>query len=208
MPSAEAAREVVWRRPSILLVLLGSAITYSATYFAEVPLEDNWSTMAAVFSVSNLAYALLARHFPPQLAGRANTALDGIDIWPLLTGAKKELDRDVLLYFDDWQVQCARWQRWKLHFARYNSVAYSPAPPGGRINLPLSAPELYDLERDPDESYDVAAAHPDIVAQIRARVDRLIEGFPEEVRKAYAATKAVQVAPTPAGALPSRAVRN
>ncbi len=131
--------------------------------------------------------------------------LDGVDIWPLLTGAKQQLDREALLYFDDWNVQCARWQRWKLHFARYNSAAYNPVPPGGRVNLPLPSPELYDLELDPDESYDVAPEHPEIVANIRSRVDRLIAGFPDEVKKAYAETKAHQVAPTAVAAPPRRA---
>ncbi len=45
--------------------------------------------------------------------------VDGIDIWPLLSGEKPSLEREALLYFDNWNVQCARWQQWKLHFARY-----------------------------------------------------------------------------------------
>ena len=35
-----------------------------------------WLVMGIVFSVGNLSYALLARHFPAQLIGRANTALN------------------------------------------------------------------------------------------------------------------------------------
>ena len=35
-----------------------------------------WAAMGVVFSVSNLSYALLARSFPAELAGRANTALN------------------------------------------------------------------------------------------------------------------------------------
>lgn len=34
--------------------------------------------------------------------------LDGIDIWPLPTGRKESIDREVLLYFDHWDLQCAR----------------------------------------------------------------------------------------------------
>jgi arylsulfatase A len=128
--------------------------------------------------------------------------LDGIDIWPLLSGQKQELEREALLYFDNWNVQCARWRRWKLHFARYNSMAYSPAPPGGRINLPLNPPELYDLENDPDESYDVAPENPRIVAEIRGRVERLVAGFPEQVRKAFAESQALKTVPTAVGAVP------
>jgi arylsulfatase len=128
--------------------------------------------------------------------------LDGIDIWPLLSGRAQSLEREALLYFDDWNVQCARWGRWKLHFFRYNSAAYNPAPPGGRINLPLPAPELYDLENDQDESYDVAPENPKIAAEILGRVERLVESFPEEVRKAYRETRARQVEASAVGAVP------
>ncbi len=128
--------------------------------------------------------------------------LDGIDIWPLLNGQQQEIEREALLYFDNWNVQCARWRRWKLHFARYNSMAYSPAPPGGRMNIPLRSPELYDLENDPNESYDIAPENPQIVAEIRGRVERLLPGFPEEVRNAYAQTQTRKPAATPIGAVP------
>ncbi len=70
------------------------------------------------------------------------------------------------------------------------------------MNLPLASPELYDLELDADESYDVAAQHPEIVAEIRGRVDRLIAGFPQQVQDAYLATKSRQVTATPAAAPP------
>ncbi|MGA2771897.1 MAG: sulfatase [Bryobacteraceae bacterium] len=131
-----------------------------------------------------------------------NNPLDGIDIWPLLCCQKQELEREVLLYFDDWNVQCARWRQWKLHFARYNTMAFNPAPPGGRVNLVLPAPELYDLESDPDESYDVAPENPQVVAHMMARVEALVSGFPDEVKKAWEATRNRATAKTPAGALP------
>jgi arylsulfatase len=119
-------------------------------------------------------------------------ALDGIDIWPMLSGQKREMEREALLYFDNLYVQCARLGNYKLHVARYNSAVYSPAPASGRVNLPLPAPELYDLNLDPDESYDIAPEKPEKVKEIRARIDQLMAGFPEEIRKAHAATFAKQ----------------
>ncbi len=129
-------------------------------------------------------------------------ALDGIDIWPLLAGEKKELDREALLYFDNWNLQCARKGRYKLHIARYNTMAYNPAPAAGRRNLPLRPAELYDVLNDFDESYDVAPEHPDIVKDLQARIERLIAGFPDEVKKAYAETQARETGKTAVGALP------
>ena len=142
-----------------------------------------------------------------KLCGAALPAkpLDGVDIWPLLSGKAPSLERDVLLYFDNWYLQCARLGQWKLHVARYNTFAYSPAPAAGRINLPLARPELYDIENDPDESYEVAAEHPQVVADILARVEKLIPGFPEEVRNAWAQTRARPVGNSATGALPQPA---
>ena len=135
-------------------------------------------------------------------AGLPPNPLDGIDIWPLLTGRNQLLEREALLYFDNWNIQCARWGRWKLHLARYNCFAYGPAPSSGRLNLPLAPPELYDLELDPDESYDVAPERPDVVKEILTRVERLIPGFPPEVVEAWQAARSRPVRPGVAGALP------
>ena len=141
-----------------------------------------------------------------KLTGAAlpRSPLDGIDIWPLLSGARPSIDREALLYFDGWHLQCARWRQWKLHFARFNTMAYNPAPAGGRVNLPLRPPELYDLESDPMESYDVAAEHPEAVREIQVRVERLLATFPEQVKSAWAATQAQDTRVIPAGALPVR----
>jgi arylsulfatase len=127
---------------------------------------------------------------------------DGVDIWPLLTGALAEMQRDVFLYFNDLDVQCARMGRWKLHLSRYNVPMYTPLPRNGRLNLPLPRPELYDVVSDPEESYDRADRNPAVVAEIRARVDWLVKTFPRDVIDVYNQTMAKQVEETPAGALP------
>jgi arylsulfatase A len=140
-----------------------------------------------------------------RLAGASlpSRPVDGIDVWPLLSGEKTELEREALLYFDGWHLQCARRGKWKAHFARYTGATYSPAPAGGRANLPLPQPELYDVVTDTDESYDVAPEHPDIVRDLEARTERLVAGFPEEVRKDWAATRA-QRSKGAVGAYPSK----
>ena len=130
--------------------------------------------------------------------------LDGIDIWPILTGRKPQIERDPLLYFNVWDLQCARWGNWKLHVARHNTAAYVPAPPGGVHNFLLPHPELYDLASDPDESYDVAPKYPDVVAKIQAKIEQMIATFPDPVSQAYAESKARQANPNmPAGAWPT-----
>lgn len=148
----------------------------------------------------------------PTLANLAQTPLpatplDGIDIWPLLSGAQPSLDRDVFLYFDSWYLQCARLGPWKLHMSRYNDYAWSPDPIGGRMNLPLVTPELYNLESDPDESYNVAPDNPQVVADIQARVLKMLPSFPPEVLAAWNYTMSQPVYGTAEGALPVRAAQ-
>ena len=75
--------------------------------------------------------------------------LDGVDVWPILSGAQQTVSRDAFLYFDGWNLQCARMGQWKLHVARNNTPAWAPAPVGGVKNLSLASPELYNLIVDP-----------------------------------------------------------
>ncbi len=140
-----------------------------------------------------------------KLCGGAMPAkpLDGIDIWPMLHGDTQSIERPPLLYFDNWDLQCARWMNWKLHVARHNSAAYSPAPPGGRRSYLLPRPELYNLATDPDESYDVAPENPRVVDEIQQKISAMISGFPEPVQQAWAEAKARPANPsTSTGAYP------
>ena len=147
----------------------------------------------------------------PTIAGLANATLpsaplDGLNIWPILTGDRETIERDAFLYFDSFNLQCARLGPWKLHVSRYNDFPWSPDPPGGRINLPLIDPELYNLEADPDESYDVAAANPQVVAQIQTRIQALLPTFPADVANAWQVTMNQQnVIQAPDGGLPALA---
>ena len=138
-----------------------------------------------------------------SLTGVAKPArpTDGIDITPILTGAKPALDRAPLLYFDSVNLQCIRDGKWKLHFSRYNNVTYSPAPAGGRKNIRLKNPELYNLETDPDESFDVAAENPAVVEKLLARAAELLQSFPADIRQQFETQKNGPLSPNPAGAV-------
>ena len=78
-------------------------------------------------------------------------------------------------------------------------------PDPGCSNLPLPRPELYDLEADPEESSDVAEDNPEIVAQLRARIEEMLVRFPEEVVTGFRNTMSTPVEATESGALPVRA---
>jgi arylsulfatase A len=135
-------------------------------------------------------------------AGLPANPLDGVDIRPLLSGQQSELPREAFLYFNDVELQAARLGPWKLHVSRFNSWMFSPEPVGGRMNLPLPHPELYNVASDVDESHDRAERNPAVVSDIRSRMDRLIQTFPPGLQGAWFNTLSRKVHNTPAGALP------
>ena len=124
--------------------------------------------------------------------------LDGVDIWPLLSGARQTIDRDAFLYFDGWNLQCARLGQWKLHVARNNTPAWTPAPVGGAMNLPLASPGFTisgaDSEKPPIARLTVRTS-----CRKSNNVSQLLPTFPVEVQSAWRSTMQLPVGYTPTG---------
>jgi len=123
---------------------------FIARWPAHIPAGRVVDALASMLDIFPTVAKLCGAALPPK-------PLDGIDIWPLLRGDTLSIEREPLLYFDGWDLQCARSMNWKLHLARHNTGAYMPSPAVGRRSYLLPKPELYNLSTDPDESYDVAA---------------------------------------------------
>jgi len=170
------------------------------------PLIARWPGKIAPGRVTS-AFANMMDVFPTvaALAGAGLPAqMDGVDLFPVLSGQQDTVSHDPFFYFDGWNLQCARVENWKLHVARYNTPPWLPAPQGGRMNLPLMQPELYDVQADPEESYDVAGDHPDIVADIQAKILAALPSFPWQVHDSWVATMNRAVTATWDGAAPSQ----
>jgi arylsulfatase len=173
----------------------GQRVPFIARFPGRIPRGKTNHAVASVMDLLPTIAALCEAPLP-------DATLDGVNLWPLLSGRQQSLDREALLFFDNLHLQCARLGKWKLHVARYNSAPYQAPPAGGRLNLPLPKPELYDLVADPDESYDVAEENPEVVNDIQQRIDRLLAGLPESVRAARAETLSRKVAATATAAHP------
>jgi arylsulfatase len=169
---------------------------FLARWTGNIPAGRTCNALASMMDIFPTVTRLCGASLPSK-------PLDGINIWPLLHGDKDSIDRAPLLYFDNWDLQCARAMNWKLHIARHNTAAYAPAPLGGRHSYVLPKPELYNLASDPDESYDVAAENPGVIAEIQTKIADMLKTFPEPVQRAYAEAMARPVdANTPTGAYP------
>jgi len=131
----------------------------------------------------------------------ADRVIDGVDLWPVLSGSRAEADERPLYFFHDYDVEAVRLGPWKL--IDRNSHYVWPAPldktdtPGGRIlagrdyrppdatgSVPTLGtwPLLYDLERDPEEAYNVAKSHPERVRELSERLAAWRSGFRENPR--------------------------
>ncbi|MBN1492483.1 MAG: sulfatase [Phycisphaerae bacterium] len=89
--------------------------------------------------------------------------LDGYDITPVLNGSGPS-PREMMYYYWGDVLMAVRKGPWKLHFITH--TGYSREEP-----VVHDPPLLFQLEHDPSESYDVAANHPDIVAEILRTVE-------------------------------------
>jgi arylsulfatase A-like enzyme len=85
------------------------------------------------------------------------THIDGYSILPVLKSHPENAKQHDYFYWEFHENggrQAVRWGKWKGVRLNVNTIADPPI-------------ELYDLEKDPHETTDIAARHPDIVQHIR-----------------------------------------
>jgi arylsulfatase A-like enzyme len=96
------------------------------------------------------------------LAGGAppDRPLDGYDVRPVLFGTG-DTAREAVFFYRQRDLYAVREGPWKAHFISEGS--YSQFGP----RIVHDAPELYQLDHDPSERFNVAAGHPDVVERLR-----------------------------------------
>jgi arylsulfatase A len=112
----------------------------------------------------------------PTIAGLVGAELpkhkiDGLDIWPLISGAPNaKSPHEALFYYWGNDLQAVLGGNWKLHFPHsYGTLADKPGGTGGQPAAYSNAKTdlaLYNMENDVGEEHDVAAEHPDIVSRL------------------------------------------
>ncbi len=87
--------------------------------------------------------------------------LDGADLSPALKGTGSS-SRDTMFYYRGTDIWAVRHGDFKAHFT-------TREPEYGKAEtVQHDPPLLYHLGHDPSEQYDVAAQHPDVIAQLKA----------------------------------------
>ncbi len=102
-----------------------------------------------------------------KLAGAevpADRVIDGVDLRARLTGSGPS-PRELLFFYSDNELRAVRKGAYKAHFI--TSGSYNDGEKRAEHDPPL----LFNLADDPGERYDVAAKHPDIVAELVKAVE-------------------------------------
>jgi len=112
-----------------------------------------------------------------KLAGGAlpsDRKIDGLDLWPLLSGQTRESPHEALFYFRDvkseGKIEAVRSGPWKLAVAAQSEGWKDMA---AEILAQPFTQRLYNLESDIGETTDVAAQHPDVVKRLQGYVNRM-----------------------------------
>ena len=99
----------------------------------------------------------------------ADHTLDGYDLTAFLTGdAATASPREEFLYYAFTHLQAVRDDRWKLVLPREANPPWTSWY--GRMIDAVPEVALYDMLNDPGEEDNVAAQHPDIVANLQQRI--------------------------------------
>jgi arylsulfatase A len=99
---------------------------------------------------------------------RQDRVIDGQNLLPAIrTG--REMEHVDIAYYQGDTPNALRHGDWKLHVRR---VSAGLTRFTGRVDWSATADlsQLFDLGRDPEECYDLSARHPDVVAQMQARL--------------------------------------
>ena len=115
--------------------------------------------------------------------------IDGLDIWPLLSGlpgAKTPHEALFFYYLTD-QLQAMRSGKWKLILRhRYRTFAGKTGRDDG---LPVeydqvdTGLQLFDLDADAAETTDLAASHPEVVEELLRKVDAMRADLGDQLTK-------------------------
>jgi arylsulfatase A-like enzyme len=128
--------------------------------------------MAMTIDLLPTIASLTGAELPPR-------KIDGLDIWPLISGVRgaKNPHDAYYFYFQQNELQAVRSGPWKLMLPHtYRTLA---GRSGGRNGIPakyetakIETAELYNVESDVGEKSNVADRHPEVVKQLEAYAEQ------------------------------------
>ena len=129
---------------------------------------EMWMTIDLLPTIARLTGAALPER-----------TIDGLDVWPLISGAAgaKNPHEGYFFYYAQNELQAVTSGNWKLilphHFPSFaGRTGRNDGKPTSYERTTVSAPELYDLAADREEKHNVAAAHPEIIERLEVLAEK------------------------------------
>jgi arylsulfatase A len=113
------------------------------------------SVSAAVSSTMDIYATALNQAAIPLPKDRT---LDSYDLTPVLTGTGTS-GRKLLFYYRGYRLMAVRKGPWKMHLMTQNAY-------GQRDPVKHDPPQLYHLEHDPGENYELGKQHPEVITDL------------------------------------------
>ena len=132
-----------------------------------------WGNMISPGHVTQMGSTLDLLPTCCELAGvdlPSGVVYDGKSLVGVLGNSKEQSPRDEFYFYRGSLLYAARKGKYKLHYM--DKSAY-----GKDKRVLYDTPKLYDLSTDPEEQYDVANVHPEVVAEINRMVEKHRSSF-------------------------------
>jgi arylsulfatase A-like enzyme len=140
-------------------------VPFAARWPGKIPAGTVSGEIAATIDILPTFAKLAAAPLPER-------KIDGLDIWPMLSGAKDaKSPHDAYYFYWDRGLHAIRSGKWKLHFPHgYRSLTGKAGADGKPAGYTQARTELalYDLEADVGEKNNVAAENAEVVARLTA----------------------------------------
>ncbi len=161
----------------------GVRVPFVARWPGKIPTGSVCTEPAMTIDILPTFAKLIGAALPPQ-------KIDGLDIWPLLSGqpgAKNPHDA-YFFYYENNQLQSVLSGNWKLQLPHgYRTLAEKPGgldgKPAAYEQRKVEQAELYDLASDIGEMNDVAAKHPDMVKRMEGLAEQSREDLGDSLTK-------------------------
>jgi arylsulfatase A len=152
----------------------GMRVPLIARWPGHIPAGQRVDDVTAAVDVLPTVLALAGIPLP------SDRTIDGLDLRPVLLGRRGELPERPIYYYADRSLQAVRLGRWKAH--RRHGVYGGLAADWPFVPLFPRGPWLFDLARDPDESYDASERRPEELERLLGVMDALDAELAENPR--------------------------
>ncbi len=147
----------------------GVRVPFIARWPGRIPKGAVCTRMAATIDILPTIAAITGSPLPKN-------KIDGVNILPLVEGDQNANPRDHYFFYYGSALESVRQGPWKLHFP-HKHRSYQGVEPGkdGRAGAYAEGQtglELYNLENDIGEKFNVADKHPDIVERLQALAEK------------------------------------